>query len=166
MIKGTTLALESEVADATAQNKEIMSTLTDAIALAMQCFHDMNSLRRQAMKKDLHRDYSALCINTTVSPTSEYYLFGDLSKLTKDISDANKLARKVRPQHVRGPNRKFSMSSQRNQDPEGNRRFQPYQRLRNVFYPKAILHDQSTKRRGNQNKRDHINEGMCKTNTC
>ena len=111
MIKATTLVLESEDADATAQNKEIMSTLTDAITLAMQCFHDMNSSRCQAMKKDLHRDYLALCINTTVSPTSEYYLFGDLSKLTKDISDANKLARKVRPQHVRGPNRKFSMSS-------------------------------------------------------
>ena len=47
------------------------------------------------MKKDLHRDYSALCNNTTVPPTSEY-LFGDLSKLTKDISNANKLARKVR----------------------------------------------------------------------
>ena len=46
------------------------------------------------MKKDLHRDYSALCNNTTVPPTSEY-LFGDLSKLTKDISNANKLARKV-----------------------------------------------------------------------
>ena len=105
-IKATTLALESEDADATSQNKVIMSTLTDAITLAMQCFHDMNSSRRQVMNKDLHRNYSALCNNTTVPPTSEY-LFGDLSKLTKDISDANKLARKVRPQHVRGPNRKF-----------------------------------------------------------
>ena len=43
------------------------------------------------MKKDLHRDYSALCNSTTVPPTSEY-LFGDLSKLTKNISDANKQA--------------------------------------------------------------------------
>ena len=40
MIKATTLALESEDADATSQNKVIMSTLTDAITLAMQCFHD------------------------------------------------------------------------------------------------------------------------------
>ena len=99
----------------------------------MQCFHDMNSSRRQVMNKDLHRNYSALCNNTTVPHTSEY-LFGDLSKLTKDISDANKLARKVRPQHVRGPNRNFSMSSQRNQGPQGNRRFQPYQRPRNDFF--------------------------------
>ena len=88
------------------------------------------------MKKDLHRDYSALCNNTTVPPTSEY-LFGDLSELTKDISDANKLARKVRPQHVRGPNRKFNMSSQCNQGPQGNRRFQAYQRPRNDFLSKG-----------------------------
>ena len=40
MIKATTLVLESEDADATAQYKEIMSTLTDAITLTMQCFHD------------------------------------------------------------------------------------------------------------------------------
>ena len=40
MRKATTLVLESEDADATAQYKEIMSTLTDAITLAMQCFHD------------------------------------------------------------------------------------------------------------------------------
>ena len=79
MIKATTWALESKDADATVQNKEIMSTLTDAITLAMQCFHDMNSSRHQTMKKDLHRDYSALCNNTTDPPTSEY-LFGDLSK--------------------------------------------------------------------------------------
>ena len=117
MIKATTLVLESEDADATAQNKDIVSTLTHAITLTMQCFHDMNSSRSQAMKKDLHRNYSALCNNTTVPPTSEY-LFGNLSKLTKDISDANKLARKVRPQHVRGSSRKFNMSSQRNQGPQ------------------------------------------------
>ena len=72
------MVLESEDANATAQNKEIMSTLTDAITVAMQCFHDVNSLRGKAMKKDLHRDYSALCNNTTVPPISEY-LFGDLS---------------------------------------------------------------------------------------
>ena len=35
MIKATTLVLESEDANATAQNKVIMSTLTDAITLAM-----------------------------------------------------------------------------------------------------------------------------------
>ena len=95
----------------------------------------MNSSRRQAMKKDLHRDYSALCNNTTVHPTLEY-LFGHLSKLTKDISDANKLARKVRPQHQR-KFRKFSMSSPRNQGPQGNHRFQPYQLSRNDFSSKG-----------------------------
>ena len=114
MIKATTLVLESKDVDATVQSKEIVSTLTDAITIAMQCFHDMNSSRWQAMKKDLHCDYSVLCNNTTVSSTSKY-LFGELSKLTKDISYANKLARKVRPQHIRQANRKFKMGSQRSQ---------------------------------------------------
>lgn len=56
MIKATTMVLESEDADATAQSKEIMSNLTDAITLAMQCFHNVNSSRGQVMKKDLHRN--------------------------------------------------------------------------------------------------------------
>ena len=69
-------------------NKDIVSTLTDAITLAMQCVHDMISSRHQAMKKDLHSDYLVLCNNTTVPPTSEY-LFGDLSKVTKDMMPTN-----------------------------------------------------------------------------
>ena len=102
MIKATTLVLEQEDDDATAKDKAVVSTLRDAITLTNTghaMFYDMNSSRRQAMKKDLHRDYTALCTSTTIPPTSEY-LFGDLSKLTKDISDANKLAKKVRPQQV------------------------------------------------------------------
>ena len=125
MVKATNLVLQQEDEHATAKDKAVVSTLTDAITLAMQCFHDMNSSRRQAMKKDLHRDYAALCTSSTIPPTLEY-LFEDLSKLTKDISDANKLAKKVRPQQARAHNRKYSTSSQRNQ---GNGRYQPYQRF-------------------------------------
>ena len=46
------------------------------------------------MKKDLHKDYATLPSAATVPVTSKY-LFGDLSKLTKDISEANKLTKKV-----------------------------------------------------------------------
>ena len=133
MIKATNLVLEQEDEHATAKDKAVVSTLTPTSA--MQCFHDMNSSRHQAMKKDLHRDYAALCTSSTIPPTSEY-LFGDLSKLTKDISDANKLAKKVRPQQARAHNRKYSTSSQRNQ---GNRRYQPYQRPRTDFLSKGRL---------------------------
>lgn len=136
MIKATNLMLKQEDEDAKAKDKAVVSTLTDAITLAMQCFHDMNASRRLAMKKDLHRDYSALCTFTTIPPTSEY-LFGDLSKLRKDISDANKLAKKVRPQQARAQGRKYSSSSQRNQGYQGNRRYQPYQRPRNDFLSKG-----------------------------
>ena len=34
-----------------AQDKEIITYLTDAIALSLQCYHDINSIRCQAMKK-------------------------------------------------------------------------------------------------------------------
>ena len=77
-----------------AQDKELITYLTDAITLPLQCFHDINSTRRQAMKKHLNKDYAALCSAATVPATLEY-LFGDLSKLTKDISEANKLTKKV-----------------------------------------------------------------------
>lgn len=52
------------------------------------------------MKKDLNKDYVALCNSTTVDPSSEF-LFGDLSKLAKDITDANKLTKKMRPSRPR-----------------------------------------------------------------
>lgn len=97
MIKATNIVLEQEDEQTTVKAKAVVSTLTDAITLATQCFHDMNSPRCQAMKEDLHWDYLALCTSTTVPLTSEN-LFGDLSKQTKNISDANKLAKKVRPQ--------------------------------------------------------------------
>ena len=106
------------------QQKELLTTLTDGIALAMNCLHDMNSTRRQSMKKDLHRDYAALCNATTV-PSSSEFLFGDLSKLTKDISDANKLTKKVRPaSHSSSRGRKSTFTN--HYSANRNRRFAPY----------------------------------------
>ena len=93
-IKATNHVLQQQPSDK-AQDKELITYLIDAIALSLQCYHDINT-RRQAMKKDLHKDYAALCSAATVPATSEY-LFGDLSKLIKDISEANKLTKKVRP---------------------------------------------------------------------
>ena len=100
-------------------NKELLTTLTDSIALALNCLHDMNSPRRQLMKKDLHRDYAALCNATTV-PSSSEFLFRDLSK-----TDANKLTKKVRPashSSSRGRKSTFTNHYSANQ----NRRFAPY----------------------------------------
>ena len=85
--KATDIVLKQNQSD----NKELLTTLTDSIALALNCLHDMNSPRRQLMKKDLHRDYAALC-NATPVPSSSEFLFRDLSK-----TDANKLTKKVRP---------------------------------------------------------------------
>ena len=58
--------------------------------------HDLNTARRRAMKNDLNKDYAALCSSSPVDQTYEY-LFGDLSKLAIDITDANRLTKKVRP---------------------------------------------------------------------
>ena len=128
------------------QNKELVTPLTDAIALALQSFHDMNGMRRQAMKKDLHREYAALCSSTTVIGNSDY-LFGDLSKLTKDISEANKLMKKVRPANhgTRGGKSAsyanghpyYSTGYSNSQSNYGNKQFTPYSKGRSNFLYKS-----------------------------
>ena len=93
MIKATDLqVLQSELKD----NKDLVKFLTDAIALTLQGHHDLNTARRRAMKNDLNKDYAALCSSSPVDQTYEY-LFGDLSKLAIDITDANRVTKKVRP---------------------------------------------------------------------
>ena len=82
-------------------NKELVTRMTDAIALAIQGCHDMKNTRGQATKKEPNKDYAALCNSSTVDAFSEF-LFGDLSKLTKDITDANKLTKKMGPSHQQG----------------------------------------------------------------
>ena len=68
-------------------DKELITLLTDAVAMALQYNHEVNHSRRLAMKREMHKDYAALCNLSTVDGTSEY-LFGDLSKLAKDITEA------------------------------------------------------------------------------
>ena len=93
MTKATDLVLAKY-----SQDRDLITLLTDAIAMALQFNHEVNHSRRVAMKKELHKDYAALCNSSTVEGSSEL-LFGDLSKLAKDISEANKLTKKVRPPH-------------------------------------------------------------------
>jgi hypothetical protein len=78
------------------------------------------------MKKDLNQDLAAAC-NTAI-PSGEF-LFGDLSKLTKDIAETNKLTKKARPSQSvsHGRPRAAYRSSFNNNE---NRQFQPYQRSR------------------------------------
>ena len=89
MIKATDLVLKSELKD----NKDLVKFMTDAIALTLQGHHDLNTARRRAMKNDLNKEYAALCSSSPVDQTYEY-LFGDLSKLAKDITDANQITKK------------------------------------------------------------------------
>ena len=80
-----------------------------------------------ALKKELHKDYVSLCnVNPAEEGNSEF-LFGDLTKATKDIAEANKLTKKVRPTtssaRSHGGHRNYSGT-------KGNRRFQPYARYK------------------------------------
>ena len=73
MTKAADLALQKY-----GQARDLITLLTDAIAMALQCNHEVNNSRRVAMQKEMHKDYAALCNPSTVEPTSEF-LFGDLS---------------------------------------------------------------------------------------
>ncbi|XP_028407586.1 uncharacterized protein LOC114530206 [Dendronephthya gigantea] len=115
MLRAADLALEKNL------DKTIITTITDAAALAIQCHHDLNALRRFHMKKELHDDYAALCNAST--PASDE-LFGDLTKLTKDIQEANKVAKKVKR------DRPSSSYPSTNQKYATKRRYNPYNKTR------------------------------------
>ena len=120
MTKATDLVLAKY-----SQDRDLITLLTDAIAMALQFNHEVNHSRRVAMKKELHKDYAALCNSSTVEGSSEL-LFGDLSKLAKDISEANKLTKKVRPPHsTNSRGDKYGGRSSYGSS-QGNRRFHPY----------------------------------------
>ena len=54
------------------QDKELITSLTDAVAMALQYNHKVNHSRRLAMKKEMHKDYATLCNLSTVDGTPEY----------------------------------------------------------------------------------------------
>lgn len=127
MMKATDLVLESALKD----NKDLVRVMTDTIVLTLQGHHDLKTARRRAMKNVVNKDYPALCRSSPVDQTYKY-LFRDLSKLAKDITDANRLTKKVRP-----------LASQANHSQgrkiyghHSNNRYAPYQG-RNGFISKG-----------------------------
>ena len=137
MIKATDLVLASELKD----SKELVKFMTDAIALTLQGHYDLNTARRRAMKNDLNKDYAALCSSSPVNQTYEY-LFGDLSKLAKDITDANRLTKKVRPsvpQARYSRDRSSRLGGRKMYGHHNNSRYAPYRGRTDFFYPRATL---------------------------
>ena len=110
-------------------DKSLITALTDGLAMASQCQHDLNHTRRTAMKKELSHDLAALC-NTAIE--SGEFLFGDLSKLTKDIIETNKLTKHVRPSQssTNGRPETAYRPFYNNNETTETIRFQPYQRPR------------------------------------
>ena len=148
MMKATDLVLESVLKD----NKELVKFMTDAIALTLQGHHDLNAARRQVMRNDLNKDYATLCSSSPVDHTYEY-LFRDLSKLAKDITDANRLTKKVRPsapQASHSRDRNNRLGGRKIYGPHSNNRYAPYQG-RNDFLSKGHL-SPGRKKEGTTNK--------------
>jgi hypothetical protein len=111
----------------------LITSLTDGIAMATQCH--INQARRIVMKQDMHIDFQVLC-NVPI-PSGEF-LFGDLSKHTKDIADANKLVKKVRSYQAATARSRQSSSSTYSRFSTGQyRRGHPYQR-REIFRPRSV----------------------------
>ena len=79
----------------------LITALTDRIAMATHCQHELSQTRKLAMKKELNPDLAAMC-NTAQSGE---FLFGDLSQLTNDITETNKLTKKVRSSQSTSNNR-------------------------------------------------------------
>ena len=148
MVKDADLAVRN-----LSQDRVLITLLTDAIAMALQCHHEINHSRRVAMKKELNNDYVALCNPNAVEGTSEF-LFGDLSKLAKDITEANKLTKKVRPpHHTSGRGDWYGGHSSYGAN-QGNRRFQPYQRGKSsAFLGKSRFSKQRKKKEGEASQR-------------
>ena len=129
-------------------DQDLLTMLTDSVAFMLQCNHDHNHSRRLAMKKDLHKDFAALC---NVHMPSGDYLFGDLSKATKEITDANKLAKRVR---AAGSYQTTSRVSRGNSfygsSNRAQRRYQPYNRNKTPFFEKGRF--PTTKKKGTSSK--------------
>jgi hypothetical protein len=73
--------------------KEIVESMTDAIALCAHANSELNICRKELIKPDLHEDYKHLCL---ASVPSSSQLFGDdISKQVKDLTEINKVGRKM-----------------------------------------------------------------------
>ena len=114
-------------------DQDLLTMLTDSIAFMLQCNHDHNHSRRLAMKKDLHKDFAALCNVHKLCRLVITCFSDDLSKATKEITDANKLAKRVRAAGSYQTTSRVSRGSSN----RAQRRYQPYNRNKTPFFEKV-----------------------------
>ena len=73
--------------------KEIIEYMIDAFALCAHANSELNIRRKKLIKTDLDEDYKQLC---SASVPSSSQLFGDdLSKKVQDLTEVNKVGRKM-----------------------------------------------------------------------
>ena len=92
---------------------ELLQEATDAFALFVNANTELNHRRRELIKPDLHNDYKHLC-SSSLAITDR--LFGDdLPKLVKDLTEVNRVGKKVTTN--------FGSSSSRSVDARNSRNY-------------------------------------------
>ena len=113
------------------KGKEVVEQLTDAIALCTHANSELNTRRKELIKPDLHDDYKHLC---SPSLPSSSLLFGDgLSKQVKDLTEVNKVGRKMTRQATRPYSRGRSSNFRR----QGQYKARPFLGERQMAYSAA-----------------------------
>ncbi|CAB3984921.1 Hypothetical predicted protein [Paramuricea clavata] len=120
--------------------KEIVESMTDAIALCAHANSELNIRRKELIKPDLHEDYKHLC---SASVPSSSQLFGDdLSKQVKDLTEVNKVGRKM-TRHKNKPYARAPAYSYRGRN--RNIRPKPFLGERQVASASLHFHNKSIK---------------------
>lgn len=143
-IKAANLAITKYAGD-----RELIKLLSDCVALALQHNHEVNQGRRVAMKKELHKDYAAICNAPAKEDGNSEFLFGDLSKVTKEITEANKLTKKVRPAKSNHTRDGRNYQNRSNYSGAGYNRFRPYDKNRSNFLHRGQSSKFKKKKEGN-----------------
>ena len=144
-IKAANLAISKYAGD-----RELVKLLSDCVALALQYNHEVNQGRRISMKKELHKDYAAICNVHPAEDGNSEFLFGDLSKVTKEITEANKLTKKVRPTKSNNTRDGRGYQGRSSYSGAGNHRFRPYDKNRsNNFLHRGQSSKFKKKKEGN-----------------
>ena len=107
-------------------NKEnALKRLTDALALLGTANIEFNHFRRDLIRPHLKQEYTNLCFKLTPLSTS---LFGDdIGKQVRDLTEANKMSKRIAPYPLRGRGSAFRGAS-RGRGRRYANRYTPYLR--------------------------------------
>ena len=110
---------------------ELLQEATDAFALFANANTELNHRRRGFIKPDLHNDYKHLC-SSSLAITDQ--LFGDdLPKQVKDLTEVNRVGKKVTTHSGSFSRSHFDSRNSRNYMPHSSSRGRGYRQARRPF---------------------------------